>query len=303
MKCSKCGYLGFETGDRCKNCGYDFSLMAREEGPGVPEVTIRPDQGEAALPDFALPLFGPYGPDDAPLIALPTSPRPPLAVRRTPESPRLHPGGPPQADRKTSAGRVAVARDRDVKTRIGDPGLRAASTFVRAPELALNFHEDVVAAPEALIAPDEPVTLPRVSARVERIARRRLAAVAIDLALLFAIDLAIVYFTLRIAGLTMSEWAVVPPVPLLMFLMLLKLSYFSAFTAVGGQTIGKMAVGIRVIADGRDSLDGNTAIQRTLAGVLSVVTLGLGFVPALVGSDRRALHDRLTRTRVIEKHS
>jgi uncharacterized RDD family membrane protein YckC len=303
MKCSKCGYLGFETGDRCKNCGYDFSLMAREEGPGVPEVTIRPDQGEAALPDFALPLFGPYGPDDAPLIALPTSPRPPLAVRRTPESPRLHPGGPPQADRKTSAGRVAVARDRDVKRRIGDPGLRAASTFVRAPELALNFHEDVVAAPEALIAPDEPVTLPRVSARVERIARRRLAAVAIDLALLFAIDLAIVYFTLRIAGLTMSEWAVVPPVPLLMFLMLLKLSYFSAFTAVGGQTIGKMAVGIRVIADGRDSLDGNTAIQRTLAGVLSVVTLGLGFVPALVGSDRRALHDRLTRTRVIEKHS
>ena len=27
MKCPKCEYLGFETGDRCKNCGYDFSLM------------------------------------------------------------------------------------------------------------------------------------------------------------------------------------------------------------------------------------------------------------------------------------
>ena len=27
MKCPKCDYLGFETGDRCKNCGYDFSLM------------------------------------------------------------------------------------------------------------------------------------------------------------------------------------------------------------------------------------------------------------------------------------
>src|SRR5574341_1311888 len=26
MKCPKCGYLGFETGDRCRNCGYDFSL-------------------------------------------------------------------------------------------------------------------------------------------------------------------------------------------------------------------------------------------------------------------------------------
>jgi hypothetical protein len=29
------------------------------------------------------------------------------------------------------------------------------------------------------------------------------------------------------------------------------------------------------------------------------VTLGLGFVPALVGADRRALHDRLAHTRVI----
>ena len=28
MKCPKCGYLGFETGDRCRNCGYDFSLAA-----------------------------------------------------------------------------------------------------------------------------------------------------------------------------------------------------------------------------------------------------------------------------------
>jgi len=287
MKCSKCGYLGFETGDRCKNCGYDFSLMTREETPGVPDVTIRPDQGEAATPDFALPLFGPYGPDDAPLIALPTSPRPPLAVRRTPESPRLHPGLHPNAP----------------KTRGGDPGPRAASKVPRPPDLALNFHEERVAAPDAMIAPEEPATLPPVSGRIDRIAGRRLAAVAIDLALLFAIDLAIVYFTLRIAGLTMSEWAVVPPVPLLMFLALLKLSYFSAFTAVGGQTIGKMAVGIRVIADGRDSLQGSTAIHRTLAAVLSVVTLGLGFVPALVGSDRRALHDRLTRTRVTQKHS
>ena len=26
MKCPKCGYLGFESGDRCRNCGYDFSL-------------------------------------------------------------------------------------------------------------------------------------------------------------------------------------------------------------------------------------------------------------------------------------
>jgi len=340
MKCSKCGYLGFETGDRCKNCGYDFSLMAREDAPAVPDVTIHPDQGEApstdvwldqldrwraatrspagdrltpppvassaapppSKPDFALPLFGPYGPDDAPLIALPSAPRPPLAVRRTPDSPRVHPGGPPQADRETSTGWSRSRATATGKTRVGDPGPRAASKLAR-PEMELDFHEEAAAPPDATIARHEPVTVPRVSTRVDRIAGRRLVALAIDHALLLAIDLAIVYFTLRIAGLTMSEWAVVPPVPLLTFLLLLKLSYFSAFTAVGGQTIGKMAVGIRVIADGRDSLDGSIAIQRTLAGALSVVSLGLGFLPALVGSDRRAVHDRLTRTRVIEKHS
>jgi uncharacterized RDD family membrane protein YckC len=89
----------------------------------------------------------------------------------------------------------------------------------------------------------------------------------------------------------------------LTFLMLLKLAYFSSFSAVGGQTFGKLAVGIRVVADGRNSLDGARAVQRTLAGALSVLTLGLGFVPALVGADRRALHDRLTRTRVVGTHS
>ena len=33
MKCPKCNYLGFETGDRCKNCGYDFSLILNPSEP------------------------------------------------------------------------------------------------------------------------------------------------------------------------------------------------------------------------------------------------------------------------------
>jgi uncharacterized RDD family membrane protein YckC len=308
MKCSKCGYLGFETSDRCKNCGYDFSLMAGATVTRAPEVAIRPDHAESrpgdrwvddldrwvgetsrtAAPnrsgspavasaavapvgaaDLALPLFDPYGPDDAPLIALPTSPRPPLAVRRTPESPRL----------------------------------RAASRVPRVAELPLNFPEDGVDPPAPILDEISVSEAPVAAAagHVDRLAGRRAMAAVIDHAILLAIDAAIVYFTLRIAGLTMREWAVVPPVPLVTFLLLLKFSYFSAFTAVGGQTIGKMAVGIRVVADGRRPLDGGAAIRRTLAGVLSVLTLGLGFLPALVGSDRRTLHDRLTGTRVALK--
>src|SRR5262245_55687232 len=49
MKCPKCHYLGFETGDRCKNCGYDFSLLtlADTPAPGAPgpaaDLIIRPE--------------------------------------------------------------------------------------------------------------------------------------------------------------------------------------------------------------------------------------------------------------------
>ena len=31
MKCPKCGYLGFEPADRCRNCQYDFSLASTHQ--------------------------------------------------------------------------------------------------------------------------------------------------------------------------------------------------------------------------------------------------------------------------------
>jgi uncharacterized RDD family membrane protein YckC len=127
----------------------------------------------------------------------------------------------------------------------------------------------------------------------------RLLAAVIDHALLGAIDLAVVYFSLRMAGLTMAGVWVLPVAPLVAFLLLVKLSYFSAFTAVGGQTIGKMATRIRVVTAEDATVDGPLAVKRTLAGVASAALLGLGFLPALIGSERRALHDRLTHTRVV----
>ena len=53
MKCPKCGYLGFETTDRCRNCQYDFSLapfaidpeLALQHGDRLPDPTA----------DFELP--------------------------------------------------------------------------------------------------------------------------------------------------------------------------------------------------------------------------------------------------------
>jgi uncharacterized RDD family membrane protein YckC len=268
MKCPKCDYLGFETGDRCKNCGYDFSLMSA----AVPDLDLRlHDDAANASPatDPALPLFATGDlPDDEPLIRLPAAPRAPLSVRRTPDTPRL----------------------------------RALSRPPRqTPEPTFEFQEDEtpaqVAAPPAGDAPNVR-TARAARAAADSALLPRVTAALIDHAILLAIDVTVLYFTLKMAALTLADWRDVPLLPLLAFLALVKLSYFSMFTAAGGQTIGKMGSGIRVVTEDGARVDIMQAVRRSLAGIVSCVTFGLAFVPALLG-DGRALHDRFARTRVV----
>jgi uncharacterized RDD family membrane protein YckC len=271
MKCPKCDYLGFETGDRCRNCGYDFSLLAVTDPPFDDLVLNEPEAPPVASP--SLPLFArATAADDEPLIKVPAAPRAPLAVRRTPEVPRF----------------------------------RALSRPVRRPEFepepVLEFpaesREPLIADMAAAARQHHPPA-PRETGPV---GRRALAGI-IDLAILFTIDVAVVYFTLRMASLTMNDWRVLPVLPLAAFLALLKLGYFCAFTAAGGQTIGKMAVRIQVVGDDNAVVDPARAVRRVAAGAISALTLGLGFIPALVDPERRAFHDRIAGTRVVARPS
>lgn len=317
MKCPKCDYLGFDTGDRCRNCGYDFSLIAVPAAPemdlplreldtvtGAPvgELALLPavspsDASSAAiaspprprLVEPALPLFNPGGDDDTPLITLPAHPRPPLAVRRTPDTPaRRHGDGGPGSRTVPRASRRSAAH----------------ASSKSDPEPVLAFVESDSTERERApatrpVSPDARADEHTVSARAGEPTRpaRRLLAAALDHAILLGIDASVVYFTLRLAE--VADWRVLPVVPLVAFLGLVKAAYFYVFTLMGGQTIGKMAARIRVVAEDGRGLDPARAIQRTLAGALSVVTLGVAFVPAVLSSDRRALHDRLARTRVV----
>lgn len=323
MKCPKCSYLGFETGDRCKNCGYDFSLLsAPQEEPHDPDLNLQMpddlpaeadrswmdrlhtgiDQVEEAheMPEPALaapspamtlespvvvrpepsfPLFDPrvQEEDDEPLIKFPAAPRAPLSVRRTPEQPRLRPPGRP--------------------------------AHPDSPPLSLGFSEDTAPTPEPelhelieRLRPSEPRHVPAARGASEPVVSslpRRIAAGVTDHVILFGIDLVVLYSTLRMAGLTMGDWAQLPPVPMLGFLLLLKLSYFGGFTAACGQTIGKMAAHIRVVADDAP-LDPSRAIRRTMMSSVSLLALGAGFIPAILDPEHRALHDRMARTRVVE---
>src|SRR5207249_3897984 len=78
-------------------------------------------------------------------------------------------------------------------------------------------------------------------------AASRLVAVAIDLVILAVVDAVVVYFTMQICGIGLADLALLPKGPLLAFLLVQNGGYLIAFTA-GGQTLGKMAVGIKVIA-------------------------------------------------------
>ena len=131
----------------------------------------------------------------------------------------------------------------------------------------------------------------------------RVSAGLIDTALLVAIDLTVLFLTLRITGLqnTFDDVRVLPPIPLAGFLAILTFSYVAAFTVAGGQTVGKMIMNLRVISDDGRPLDAAGGMLRAAGCMLVPVTLGLSYVPALVTSDHRALHDRLAGTRVVRE--
>lgn len=276
MKCPKCQYFSFDSGERCRNCGYDFSLV--DVPP--PDLSIH-DGTEAVGPlaDFTLhDLFTPGGGDpDAPLVTPGATPRAPLAVRRmSPVAPR------PKARRET--GRVDTDRE---------------------PRLALDTAEMAIVPPRAPAAAPAADAFAADPVRVVAPVAARLFGGLIDLALVAGIDVVVVYFTLRICELTFTDVMTLPMAPLLSFLALLNGGYLATFVAARGQTIGKMAVGIRVIpadpaAPAFERVSLGQAVVRAAGYLVSAVPAGLGFLPAFFGQERRALHDRLADTRVVK---
>ncbi len=302
MKCPKCDYLGFETGDRCKNCGYDFSLLAAPEAELADLSLTSPERDDAPIGDLwlahsnsgqdsesqdTLPsvgsfrLFSPSG-DDEPLIRTPSEPRAPLSVRRSSE----------------------LSRSRNaVRTPAIETGLTLEFAEEAPAEIVPPTRSDLVMPIRPEMTPKPPVraTLSAASSSdtAAGLGRRALAAL-IDHAILFGIDVLVFFSTLRMTALTTEEWRSLPLLPFLAFLLFMKLAYFSAFTAMGGQTIGKMAARIRVVADDQLMMDPARAIKRTLTGVVSLASLGLGLIPALIAPDRRAFHDRVAHTHVVD---
>lgn len=292
MRCPKCQYITFDSADRCRNCGYELSLSAADEAPV--EVTIgrddpspvrrdaqvsaldvpladdpargaRRSSGGRPLTMNDLPLFIEGVADDqAPLVSPPAVPRPPLAVRRSTPAGRGRTRPPGPEELSLN---LAGERDDDRATGSG------------------SDRDGLAGSDAAGVA-------------------RRLAAGLVDTTIIGSIDALVVYLTLRLCQLTLADWALLPLAPLAAFLLLLGGGYFVLFTAAGGQTIGKMAARIRVVAGSPDEsghlrVSFSSAVMRAVASLGSLAALGAGFLPVLLRADRRAFHDRVADTRVV----
>jgi uncharacterized RDD family membrane protein YckC len=309
MKCPKCGYLGFETSDRCRHCGYDFSLVA-EAGS---DLLLRPGEETSALADFAL---GDLDTGDRGVVsggldldrligssAASEPPSPPTydqdVEARLPlfdageleDTPLIQSAGPPRAPLAVRRASPEVARARTRTTRSFRQERPSLALELEPPPVSdeVPARRSVYVRPGATASSDDGDGAGGLA---------RLTAFLLDLTLLAAINAGVVYLTLQIAGLRPEDADVLPLGPLAAFLMLLNGGYVVALTAASGQTIGKMAAGIRVVPDGAGRLDTGRAVLRAAASLLSIVTCGAGFLPALFRPGGRTFHDRIARTRV-----
>ena len=301
MRCPKCQYISFDSGDRCRNCGYEFSLSADE--PQI-DVTIGRDEPRPGrIHDLSLTAL------DAPL----SSNRPAADADREPEPGRF--GG---ARRPLTAADLPLFTDRvaddqaplvtppavprqPLSVRRANPGLRPRNPLPE--ELSLDLTAEGEGAGRA-DAGDLDVDVNDETASGAAGIVRRLGAGLIDLCVLGAIETGVVSLTLRACELPPDQWRVLPLVPLAAFMLLLCGGYFVLFTAAGGQTIGKMATRIRVVAvppeaGGSLRVSFGAALIRAVAALGSVLALGAGFLPILFNADRRAFHDRVADTRVV----
>ncbi|HSF05892.1 MAG TPA: RDD family protein [Methylomirabilota bacterium] len=83
-----------------------------------------------------------------------------------------------------------------------------------------------------------------------------------------------------------------------LFTLLFSALYTAVLHALDGQTLGKLAVGARVVGVDGERLSFGAALLRWLALWCSFAPLGLGFVMAGLRRDKRALHDLIAGSRV-----
>jgi uncharacterized RDD family membrane protein YckC len=125
----------------------------------------------------------------------------------------------------------------------------------------------------------------------------RAVAAAIDFGIFLVVHASYRLIAARFFGVSAADaWTLAPT--LSAFTVLFMGAYTTLLHALGGQTIGKMLVHVRVVGmEGEPPLLG-PAFLRWIGYLASLAPFGLGFWMAGLRRDKRALHDLIAGTRV-----
>jgi uncharacterized RDD family membrane protein YckC len=123
----------------------------------------------------------------------------------------------------------------------------------------------------------------------------RVVAVAIDVAILMTLQAAFGFLV----------WMLFRPIPsrlsraaISAFPLVMDSAYFVVLHWLWGQTLGKMAMQVRVVTVEAGPLGFAQSTLRWIGYLASTIPFGIGYALAGVRSDKRALHDLIAGTRV-----
>jgi uncharacterized RDD family membrane protein YckC len=130
---------------------------------------------------------------------------------------------------------------------------------------------------------------------------RRLGAMLYDSLLLLALLMVATALFLPLTG---GEALDARTRPVLAFahravLLVLIVGFFGLFWTRRGQTLGMASWRLRVEREDGGLLDWGDTMRRLAWALVSLLPLGLGYLWILFDPQRRAWHDRLSRTRVV----
>jgi len=132
---------------------------------------------------------------------------------------------------------------------------------------------------------------------------KRYAAYFIDYILLTVVTLPL-SMIINVMGVSSGNEGVQVALTLVVMLlsMVISIGYYAGFHASrGGATLGKMAVGIKVVRGDGERISFLRAFCRYLATIVSSLILMIGFIMAAFTERKQALHDMMCDTLVVDK--
>ncbi|WP_261998146.1 RDD family protein [Stenotrophomonas sp. Ste96] len=132
---------------------------------------------------------------------------------------------------------------------------------------------------------------------------KRYAAYFIDYILLTVVTLPLsMIINLTGAGSGNESVQVALTLVVMLLSMVISIGYYAGFHASrGGATLGKMAVGIKVVRGNGERISFLRAFCRYLATIVSSLILMIGFIMAAFTERKQALHDMMCDTLVVDK--